>query len=313
MTETLPRLLLRQSEAEHPVLWGRAAVAHFGREFDRMLAQRVLVAEAPAETWGLCSDCECGLDARPIRRINGGLVAVCPLDHQADAHLTDTDIRSFRIDPAVLVRLIASASGLDPIPEEILPGLWRLGTIAGSQVVFVVLSVAASVQPGLTGMVTKSARGAALTLLVPTRMPEATRRHLDDAGIHVVAVLEALGEDSSALFALRQSMLVPALAPKLRLDRTRLLVSLFGATGTLSPRSFKLLGVLAEAGGVVVERRNIEACLWTQPADKAAVADVVRDLREELAAIDPRGKDLIETKTAKGYRVALDASEIALS
>jgi len=312
MTETLPRLLLRLSEAEHPVLWGRAAAPHFGREFDRMLAQRVLIEEAPAETWCLCSDCECSLDARPIQRINGGLVAVCPLDHQADAHLTDTDIRSFRIDPAILVRLIAAASGLDPAPEQILPGLWRLGTTAGSQTVFVVLSIAASVQPGLMGMLTKSARCAAITLLVPTRVPETTRRQLEDAGLHVVALLDALGEDPGAPFALNPPKLAQTIAPKMRLIKAQFAVSLFGIDGTLSKRPFDLLWILAEAGGAVVERRTIETRLWSQPVVKTAVNDAIRDLREGLATIDARGESVIETRTGQGYRLALVPAEIVL-
>lgn len=313
MTETLSRLLLRLSEAEHPVLWGRVAAPHFGRDFDRMLGQRVLVEEAPTETWGLCSSCECGLDARPIQRIHGSLVAVCPLDHQADAHLTDTDIRIFRIDPAMLARMVSVASGLDKDPETILPGLWRMGAVDGSQAVFIALSIAAAVQPGLMGMLTRSAGGSAITLLAPQRLPAESRRLFVDAGMHVVALLDALGNDPGAPFALQRAKLVPTLAPKLQLDRARFAVSLHGAGGTLPKRPFDLLWILAEAGGAVVERRTIESHLWSQPVDKTAVNDAVRDLRRGLTEIDRRGKDLIETKAGRGYRVALDPREIALS
>lgn len=105
----------------------------------------------------------------------------------------------------------------------------------------------------------------------------------------------------------------PLNIPKLRIDRARFAVSLHGANGTLSKRPFDLLLILAEAGGTVVEGRVIEARLRTQPTDKNFVTDVVRDLREGLRKIDPQGGELIETKTGRGYRIALDASEIVLS
>jgi hypothetical protein len=309
----LAKLLLRLSEAEHPVLWGRVAAPHFGREFDRLLGQGVLVEERPAETWEVCGACECGLDTRPIREIGGRNVAVCPLDRRADVHLSDDDIRSFHVDPTLLAGLIGTASGLGSTPEIVLPGVWRLGTLSGTQAIFLALSVSAATQPALMGMLIKAARGAASTLLAPTGMPAESRRLLDDAGIHVVAVLDAVGDDSGAPFALRPGVLVPTIAPKLLLDRARLAVSLLGIEGTLAKQSFDLLWILAEAGGAVVEHRTILARLWSQPRAKAAVNDAVRDLREGLVKIAPRGESLVETKMGQGYRLALDPGEIAFS
>jgi len=100
--------------------------------------------------------------------------------------------------------------------------------------------------------------------------------------------------------------------PNLRLDRARLGVTLFGADGTLSKQPFDLLWILAEAGGAIVEHRTILARLWSQPRTKAAVNDAIRDLREGLAAINPRSEDIIDNKTGQGYRLVLDLSEIAL-
>ncbi len=313
MTETLVKLLLRLSEAEHPVLWGRVAAPHFGREFDRLLGQGVLVEERPAETWEVCGACECGLGFRPIQEIDERKVAVCPLDRHADVHLSDDDIRSFHVDPTLLAGLIGAASGLDKSPEIVLPGVWRLGTLSGTQAIFLALSVSAATQPALLGMLIKASRGAAPTLVAPTGIPAENRQLFDDAGIHVVAVLDALGDDPGAPFALRAGMLVPTIAPKLRLDRARLAVTLFGADGTLARQPFDLLWILAEAGGAVVEHRAILARLWSQPRTKAAVNDAVRDLREGLVKIAPRGEGVIETKMGQGYRLALDPGEIALS
>lgn len=310
MTETLSRLLLLLSEAEHPILWGRVAAPHFGRDFDRLLAQRVLIEDPPADSWAVCSDCECGLDARPIQEIHGRRVAVCPQDHRSDVHLSNDDIRSFRIDPALLVGLIGKASGLDRPPEVILPGVWRLGNVFGSQAVFLALSVTAATQPALLGMLTRAAQGTAATLLVPRGMPAESRRLLVDSGIHVPVTIDVMGNE--APFALEAERLAPTNMPKLRLSRGRLAISLFGTEGTLAKRPFDLLWILAEAGGTIVERRIIEAHLWSQPVAKTAVNDAVRDLRAGLVMIDPRSEKLIETKAGQGYRVALAPGEIVL-
>ncbi|MDK9720421.1 MAG: winged helix-turn-helix domain-containing protein [Rhodospirillales bacterium] len=311
MNETLPRLLLRLSEAEPPVLWGRVAAPYYGREFERLLAERILIEEAPAETWDVCSSCECGLDVRPIQRINGRLVAACPHDNKFDLVLSDEDIRSYRIDPALLAQKIATASGMGDAIDEILPGLWRLGPGPNGRAVFLALSTAAILQPGLLGMMTRSARGSAITLLTTREMP--MRRQMDDAGFHLVALLDALGHDPKSSFALDLNRLIPVLVPKLRLICSRMGVVLHGNEGTLSKRPFDLLCVLAKAKGAVVKRRDIESCLWTQPVDKGSVSDAVRDLREKLEAINPGGKALIESKAGQGYRLALDAHEITIS
>ena len=85
MTETLPRLLLRLSEAGDPaILWGRQAAPHAGRDFERLLDHGVLVEQAPATEWDVCPACDCGLDARPVQQVNGQHIAVCPTDRRSD-------------------------------------------------------------------------------------------------------------------------------------------------------------------------------------------------------------------------------------
>ena len=59
MTETLPRLLLRLSEAGDPaILWGRQAAPHAGRDFERLLDHGVLVEQSPTTEWDVCPTCE---------------------------------------------------------------------------------------------------------------------------------------------------------------------------------------------------------------------------------------------------------------
>jgi hypothetical protein len=88
MNETLISLLLQLSEAGAPAsLWGRRAKPHFGRGFDRMLASRVLVEQAPAEFWSTCETCDCDLMDRPIERIGERILAVL----LSDNHPAGTD------------------------------------------------------------------------------------------------------------------------------------------------------------------------------------------------------------------------------
>ncbi len=137
MTETLPRLLLRLSEAGEPaILWGRQAAPHAGRAFDRLLDRGVLVEQAPATEWDVCPACECGLGARPIQHINGRQIVVCPPDRRNDVVLGDDDLQSFRIHlpifprwSAKLPRRPVSAMSLHRSPQA--SGIWARHQASG--------------------------------------------------------------------------------------------------------------------------------------------------------------------------------------
>ena len=119
MTESLIRLLLRLSEAGEPaILWGRQAKPYSDRDLEQLLARGVLTEQAPADEWDVCSDCECGLAARPIQCIEGNLIAACPLDHARDARLDAHDLRSFSINAAAIADEIAAASGFQSVPPR---------------------------------------------------------------------------------------------------------------------------------------------------------------------------------------------------
>ena len=104
MTETILRLLTRLSEAgDDAILPGELAAPFFGPVFDRLLAKRVLVEQAPLADWEVCDACECGLPCRPIRKAGDGYRAECPLDRRHDVDLTEDDLRVFRIGGGALV------------------------------------------------------------------------------------------------------------------------------------------------------------------------------------------------------------------
>lgn len=317
MSDSLPALLLRLSEAGEPaILWGRAAAPHFGTAFERLLAQRVLIEEPEADTWAPCRACECDQPYRQIQEIDGRAVAVCPLDRAADTVLGEHDRKSFRIDMAALARLLATTSGLGE-PDEIIPELWLLGRLADGRAVFLALSVPAALQPALTDAMRRAARGAPMTLLVPARLSGQDVRRLEDGGVQIVPTSQAL--DGAVPFRLAISR--PMGEPRLTMDKGRLVVGMGDMEVPFPQRPFDLLWILANAvvsGGGILERRAIERALWPNSVvSTTAVHDAIRDLRGQLKAFNAsRGPavsaTLFETHAQRGYRLALQAEEIRL-
>lgn len=321
MTETLPKLLLRLSEAGDPaILWGRQAAPHAGRDFERLLDRGVLVEQAQAMEWDVCATCDCGLEARPIERVDGRNVAVCPIDRRCDVVLDGDDLRSFRIHPLALVREISAASGLPGAPTLIAPGIWHLGLAPNKRALFLALSTTAGMQPGLLPLLRSVAKASAVTLLTPA-MSAADQVQFAVAGTHVVPTIDVLAPSSSGVsFGLQLDELTPrsTAEPVLVLMKSRQSIMLDGDEMTLPQRSFDLLWLLSEVivgGGGVVTRRQIEQHLWGhQVVSKTAAADAVRDLRKQLAGRDarPDRRELVETRQGKGYILALPTEVIQL-
>lgn len=318
MTGTLAALLLRLSEAGAPaILWGRQAAPFLGRAFDRLLARGVLIEQAPATEWDVCPACDCGLEARPLQRIDGRYVAACPLDRGGDVVLYSEDLRSFRIEPSALVREIAAVSGFDDAPSEVAPGLWHLG-VSAIRTVFLVLSKAALLQAGLVATLRMVERSAPITVITPSLLASEQTRFAE-ADILLVTAGACIGED----FVLDHTRLEPPLAhrPRLVIQRTSRSVMLDGVPKLLSEQAFKLLVLLAEQAlksPVIVENRYIEDRLWGSNIHRitSEVREPVRALRDALASnsADSRAvRSLIENRrNPNGYRLVLTPEEIAL-
>ncbi|MBF0093034.1 MAG: hypothetical protein HQL34_00660 [Alphaproteobacteria bacterium] len=314
MTETLPRLLLRLSEGVSPTLWGRVAVRHFGREFDHLLAERVLVEEPPADTWSPCVGCDCGLDGRPIQRINGQIFAACPLDHRSDATLTENDLRNFRINVAALVRYIALASGLGQ-PDEILPAVWFLGRQPTGRTVFLANSLIGAGQPMFIDALKRSSRGAPITLLCPSDLTNTAVRRLEDTGVVIVRADDALGGDGFALDVSGLTCLTTDMyiAPRLIVVRSQNKVILDGRERIVPAQPYRLLLLLAEtalARGGVLSIRGIEAHTGRE------ARDVARELRDRLAEGCPdteAARHLVRnSRSPSGYFLSLGSGEIEI-
>lgn len=312
VSETLARLLLRLSEAGEPaVLWGRQAAPYFGREFERLLDRGVLTELAQAEEWDVCPACDCGLDARPIQTINGGAVAVCPIDHRNDRALETSDLQSFHIDPAALVREIVMASGFSNEPSEILPGLWHLGQTSARRELFMALARPTILQPGVSSKIKLLHLGTQVTLIVPA-LTSSERSSLVDTGFHIAFCDECIGIQGE--FSMDLSKLAPAAlaTPRLVVMVASQGVILDGTEKHVPQQPFRLLVILAEKvtkGGGFVSGREIEAAFSGRTA-----SDVIRELKDRLSAgaSDPkRVRRLIRNRRSPaGYALALLLTEI---
>lgn len=316
MSGSLPKRLLRLSDAaDYPLLSGTEAAAYPKAALDRLLSCRVLVELEPASEWPVCKACECDLEARPIQRINGKIVAPCPLDRQADADLTEDDLRSFRVDPGALAQQIASDSGFPDAPAEIVPGVWHLGLTPAGRAAFLVLSLAQIQQPGIVALLRSAVRSAPITVIgPPLPMPESLR--FEEVGIHLVAVGDVVGVgNGAACFALDLSRLVPAadLKPRLIIVQWSKTVILDGTERLLPLQPYRLLLLLAEKariGDGIVLTQEIESHTGRE------ARDIVRELRNALAEGSPSPgaiRNLIRNRRSRSaYQLVLAAMEIDL-
>ncbi len=321
MAESLARLLLRRSDGRPgAVLWGRDAVPHFGRTFDRVLARRILVERPPAESWPVCADCDGRCRDRPIVEIGGNLVAECPEDHARDTFLLPDDIRSFRIDAAALITTIAEASGLADEPVAVADGVWELGRSAAGRAVVMVLDPAQAANSRLLSLLHAHVPATDKTVLFPESAAAADYRRLRDAGIHVVAASTALAAEGFALVA---ALLVPgpAVQPRLVIDRAAQAATIDGKACALADQPFRLLLLLAEQARTArsdMQVREIEGAIWNGRAMPGSrqIRDIVRELRDAMvdAGIDRAiASGLVENRRHPSrYRLTLDAKDIDL-
>lgn len=323
MSESLATLLLRLSEAGEPAfLWGRRAKPYLDRAFDRLLADGVVVEQAPATSWPVCATCDCGLYARPIEEIDGRSIAICPNDARSDVVLDADDLRSFHIDQGRLIREMALASGFEAEPSDVVPGVWLLGPASRGRVAFAACTLTAARQPSLLAILRAAARGAPVTLLGPA-LPHGDRRRFDEAGVHLVPLREAIRTHGGSAFSLDVSRLVPepGIAPRLVIVESMRQVTLDGVERALSEQPFRLLCLLAtqaRTDGATVQIRDIEAHIWGAAIHRLVrqARDVVRELRDGLSkgSADPKPiRALIgNRRNPNGYRLALAPEDIDL-
>lgn len=312
MTETILRLLTRLSEAgDDAILPGALAAPFFGPGFDRLLAKRVLVEQAPLADWEVCDACECGLPCRRIRKGGNGYRAECPFDRRHDVDLSEDDLRVFRIGADALASVIGTAAGFGTAPKLAAEKVWRLGETPSGRAVFLALEPAALTSDGISASLRQAAQGSDITILAPELPVEAARRHLE-AGFHLVETLEVLTPGSDGIgAAIDVTALAPVpLAPVLRVRRSTAEVQWDGRSVILSRQIFPVFERLLEKA---LSRDQIASGSHVEGTTAREAKDLIRELRDAFKAAgftDAESKTLIMTVRNRGYRLGVHASDI---
>lgn len=314
MTETILRLLTRLSEAgDDAILPGELAAPFFGPVFDRLLAKRVLVEQAPLADWDVCDACECGLPCRPIRKAGDAFRAECPLDRRHDIDLIKEDVRVFRIGAEGLASAIGAAAGFGAAPKLAAEKVWRLGDTPSGRAVFLALEPAALTGDGIIASLRQAAQGSDITILAPALPAETARRH-QDAGFHLIETLEVLTPAANGLGGtIDIAALAPVpLAPVLRVRRAAAEVQWSGRSVILSRQIFPVFERVLEKA---LSRDQVASGSHVEGTTAREAKDLIRELRDAFKAAgftDVESKALIETVRNRGYRLGIQASDIVV-
>ena len=288
MNETLLALLWRLSEADEPVsLWGRSAAPFFGPAFQRLLSSGALEERQPATEWEPCPDCSCNADVRIIRRIQGSIRALCPLDAGRDTELSDDDLRSFQVRPERLIEQVSVAIRDKSDPSLLVPGVWLVASGDEATAVAVVPARRFLMQPGLEHTLRKAWQGD-LVLLSPAMMTT-ERLRFTRVGIRLALLREATSISDSG----RLSVLIPQETSKPQAHPP--LVVYRGARRAvwgekqiaLSDQPTRLLAALIERAKTSrphLTARDVEDIIYgsSAPATARPGRDMVRELRKAL-------------------------------
>jgi len=314
MTETILRLLTRLSEAGgDAILPGELAAPFFGPAFDRLLAKRVLVEQAPLADWDVCDACECGLPCRPIRKVGDAFRAECPLDRRQDIELTEDDLRVFRIGAEALASVIGAAAGFGTAPKLAAEKVWRLGDTPSGRAVFLALEPVALTGDGIIASLRHAAEGSDITILAPVLPPEAARRH-HDAGFHLIETLTVLMPAADGIgVTIDVAALAPApQSPVLRVLRATAEVQWDGRSVILSRQIFPVFERLLEKA---LSRDQVASGSHVEGTTAREAKDLIRELRDAFKAAgftDAESKALIVTVRNRGYRLGVPATGIVV-
>jgi hypothetical protein len=308
VSKNLPRRLLRLSSGGLPlILFGRTLREHVGPELDRALGRRVLIELPRLEEWPPCPCCDQECDARPIRELEGRLVAMCPHDAASDEVLSREDVRQFLLDAEELCLAIREDSGLGGDgPTMIARGIWLIGQTGGHHAPPRIIFVGFEFGLGAAAIIAllKRMAGPRSALLVLTGEADVELRlALGDAGIDAVCFADVLVEDARAPFHLDLNLLTAvAPLPRLVLRQSVRSVAFDATSSVLPPQPFQLLLFMlteAQAGRPLIDNRLIERKLWGTAIHGRQVGDAIRRLREALAPVvggHERASELIQNR-----------------
>lgn len=288
---------------------GRALGRFPASDVERLLRAQVLIEEQKADTWSVCAECDCGLDARPVEQSDDAFRACCPHDQSEDVILQKDDLRRFSVDVDRLVARIAASGNLGGAVARVADGLWLLGDTPSGHTV--VLSFVADnlVAPGAV-MAIRAAVGAKPIMAIVHDLSATIAVRLREVGVepHEIAAVFKAGSDGTERLVLDP----PSSVPRLVMALSAQSVTLDGRRLDLPTQMFALFRLLIEQSvkrDPVLKNQEIETQTGRPPNQ------IIRDLRKALVGCgltSDHAKALVATVHARGYRLGLDPAEVAI-
>ncbi len=279
-------------------------------EVERLLRSRVLVERRKVDTWPVCRHCDCGLDARPVRIINGQLRACCPHDVAEDELLESDDLLRFGIDADRLAGELAASGELSRGRGRVADGMWLLGATASGRRIVLCAGLHLLEAPGAILAIKAAAATTAVTVIA-SEIDTSMGLRLHESGIEARALADCVLADGAGTERLTVDRLVPVVeAPRLVLSRGRRSAVLDGRRLDLAPQMFALFKLFVEQfhqRDPVLRKQVIEAQTG-RPANQ-----IVRDLRRALVRCgltEEAAEALVQTVRGYGYRLGLSAGEV---
>lgn len=315
MTETILRLLTRLSEAGSDAIMTGEEARRFQRPvFERLLARRIIIEDAPLTEWEVCDRCDCGIASRRVRYVDDNQFrAECPLDRRQDVDLTEDDLRVYRVGGPALASTISAGAGFSESPLQLVEGLWQLGALPSGRIVFLALEPAVLNGETISATLRQIAQGQAVTILAPALPPSATLR-LREAGFHLVETLAALVPVSGGFgVAIDPTSLSPAPATaSLRVRTAAAEVQWAGYSVILSHQLFPVFQRLLEKA---LTRDQVASGAYIEGSTGREAKDLIRELREAFKVAGftkAETEALIVTVRGRGYRLGVSPSDIVV-
>ncbi len=219
----------------------------------------------------------------------------------------------FRIGGEALASAIGAAAGFGAAPKRSAEKVWRLGDTPSGRAVFLALEPAALTGDGIIASLRQAAQGPDVTILAPQLPAEIARRH-QDAGFHLVEILEVL---TPATNGLGGTIDIAALAPiplahVLRVRKATAEVQWDGRSVILSRQIFPVFERLLEKA---LSSDQVASGSHVEGTTAREAKDLIRELRDAFKAAgftDAESKALIVTVRNRGYQLGVVAADIAV-
>lgn len=278
-------------------------------DIERLLRAQVLIEERKADTWSVCAECDCGLDARPVEQSGDAFRAYCPHDQAEDVILQKDDLRRFSVDVDRLVARIAASGNLGGAVARVADGLWLLGDTPSGHAVVLSFDADNLVTPGAV-MAIRAAVGPKPIMAIVHDLSAAIAVRLREVGIEPreIATVFKAGSDGTERLVLDPPSSVPRLVVKLSAQS----VTLDGRRLDLPTQMFALFRLLIEQSvkrDPVLKNQEIETQTGRPPNQ------IIRDLRKALVGCgltSDQAKASVATVHARGYRLGLAPAEVVI-